>query len=149
MSTAVVATAAAVKASIAVVASTTVASVKSVTAAVATADEAAGIAASVAVTAVAVVAAGPVVATAVITAPTIVAAVEPRAGTDEDAAGEVVRAVVAVRRASVRIVAVVTVGAGGRWPDRAVHRTYSNAHGKLRVGACRCNKQNSQQSNIF
>ena len=101
-----------------------------------------------------VVAATSVETTAVITAAsvegaTIVATVEPRAGADEDAADEVVRTVVAVGRACVRIVAVVTVSAGGRWPDRAVHRTYSDAHGKLRVSACRCKKQNCQQSNIF
>jgi hypothetical protein len=90
-----------------------------------------------------------VAATSVVPAAAIVAAVEPGAGADEDAAGEVVRAVEAVWSAGVRIVAVVTVGAGWRWANRAVHGTYSNPDTNLSVGIARGKKQNSQQCNIF
>jgi len=125
-----------------------------VSAVVAATDEAVGFTAPVAVTPVTVVApvsvvsAVAVVAVAIVTAAsveaaTIVAAVVPGAGTDEDAAGEVVRSVVAVWSTGVRIVAVVTIGAGRRWPDGAVHRTYSNAHGNLRVSICCGKKENS------
>ena len=97
----------------------------------------------------AIVAATPIVAVAVITASAveaaaIVAAVEPRAGADEDAADEVVRPVVAVGSAGVRIVAVVTVGAGRRRADGTVNGAYPNTDANLRVGAARGKKQNSQ-----
>jgi hypothetical protein len=99
--------------------------------------------AAVTIVAMAVVPAA-IIATTV-KAATIVA-VEPGAGTDEDAADEVVRSVVAVWRAGVRIVAVVTVGADRRWPNDGTH---SDSHANLGVGAARGKKQNSQQSNIF
>ena len=138
-----------------------------VSAVIATADEAVGFATPVAVipaskiatmsivAAVAVVAATPVVTVAIVTAttveaPAIVAAVEPGSGADEDAADEVIRPVIAVWSAGVRIVAVITISAGRCWPNGAVHGTYSNAHGKLCVSASRGKKkQNPQQSNIF
>jgi len=161
--------------STAAVASTTVesaatAAVESITAVIAAArvaavvsatDKAVGFATPVAVASVSIATAASVVSTvaiisavAVVTAATvesaaIVAAVEPRAGADEDAADEVIRAVEAVGCAGVRIVAVVTISAGGCWPDRAVHGTYSNAHGKLCLSVSRSKKQNSQQCNIF
>ena len=120
----------------------------SVSAVIAAADEAVRVAASVAVAAVAIIATTSVVTVAVVTATTveaaaIVAAVEPGAGADEDTAYEVIRPVVAVWSAGVRIVAVVTISAGGRWADGAVYGTYSNAHPKLCVGAARSKKQNS------
>ena len=109
--------------------------------------------ATIAMSAVAIVAAAPVKAIMIvesaaiiattIEAVTVVAAVIPGASADEDAAEKVVRAVVAIWSASVRIVAVVTVGADWRWADGAVHGTYSNRHADLRVGAARCEKQNS------
>src|SRR5580704_4537161 len=144
----------AVVAAIAMVAATRIAAVVSITAVVAAADEAMGFTAPVAVAAVAiiatmfVVAATSVVAVAVVTASTVeaaavVAAVVPGAGADEDATDEVVRPVVAVRSAGVRIVAVVTISAGGCRPDGAIHGTYSDAHGKLCVGVSRGKKQNS------
>jgi hypothetical protein len=43
-----------------------------------------------------------------------VEAMEPWARADENAPGKVIRAVVAVRRARVRVIAIVTIGAGGR-----------------------------------
>jgi hypothetical protein len=88
-----------------------------------------------------------IVAAAII-AVTVVAVI-PGAGTDEDAAGEVIGSVVTVRSAGIGIVAVVSIRADWRWADGAVDRTYSDAHGNLRVGAARGKKQNSQQCNIF
>src|SRR6202035_1241833 len=130
-----------------------VSAVVSITAMVAPTDEAVRVAAPVAVIAasivatvaviatVSIVAATAVVTVAVVTAATVeavaIAPVEPRTGADEDAAAEVVRPVVAVGSAGVRIVAVVTIGAGRCWPDGAVHGTYSNTHGNLRVGVSR------------
>jgi hypothetical protein len=123
-------------------------------AAVAATDEAVGFSTPVAVTAVAIIAAMPVIAMSVVAAAIIsatveavaIVAVEPGAGADEDATDEVIRPVVAVWSASVRIVAVVTVSADWRG---AVHGTYSNGHANLRVGASRGKKQNSKQSSIF
>jgi len=120
-------------------------------------DEAVGFSTPVAVTAVSIVGAMPVIAMSIVAAAiksaTVEAmpieAMEPGAGADEDAAGEVIRSVVAVRSASVRIVAVLTVSAGWRRADGAVHGTYSNGHANLCVGASRSKKQNSQQSSIF
>ncbi len=124
------------------------------TTAVAATDEAVGFSTPVAVTAVSIVGAMPVIAMSVVAAAIKSATVEampmePGAGADEDAAGEVVRSVVTVRSASVRIVAVVTVSADWRRADGAVHGTYSNGHANLCVGASRSKKQNSQQSSIF
>ena len=100
---------------------------------------------AVSVVAVAIVAATTVEAATIVTT-AVVATVEPGAGADEDAADEVVRAIVAVWSACVRIVAVVTVGADRR---RAVDGAHSNGHANLGVGAARGEKQNSQQCNIF
>ena len=127
------------------------------TAVVTATDEAVGFTAPVAVTAVSIVAVTSVEAVTVVTAAiksaTVEAmpieAMEPGAGADEDATGEVVRPVETVRSASVRIVAVVTVSADWRRADGAVHGTYSNGHANLCVGASRSKKQNSQQSSIF
>ena len=67
-----------------------------------------------------------------------VEAVEPRAGADEDAADEVVRAVVAVGCARVRSVGVVAVSADRSW----THWTDTNSEGDLRVrGAYRNHEQ--------
>jgi hypothetical protein len=56
----------------------------------------------------------------------IEAAAEPRAGTDEEAAREPARTVVAIRRAGIRVISIVAVGArGGRtdvsWADAHAH----------------------------
>lgn len=102
------------------------------------------VSAPVAVATVAVVAASvkaiAIVEAAAIEATSVVAAAEPGTGADEDAAGEVVRPVVAVGRAGVRIVAVVTIGADWRW---AVHGTYSNGNANLGLSVSRGEKQNS------
>jgi hypothetical protein len=153
MSTAAVAATSVKTAATAVIAAIAMVAATRVTAVVA-ADEAVGFPAPVAVAAVAiiatmfVVAAASVVTVAVVTAMTVeaaavVAAVVPGAGADEDATDEVVRPVVAVRSAGVRIVAVVTISAGGCRPDGAIHGTYSDAHGKLCVSVSRGKKQNS------
>jgi len=162
MSTAAVASTAVESAATAAVESiTAVIAAARVAAVVSATDKAVGFATPVAVASVSIATAASVVSTvaiisavAVVTAATvesaaIVAAVEPRAGADEDAADEVIRAVEAVGCAGVRIVAVVTISAGGSWPDRAVHGTYSNAHGKLCVSASRGKKENSKQCNVF
>ena len=136
------------------------AAVESTTAVVSAAGEAVGFATSVAVASasrvarMSIVAAMPVVAVAVVTAATvesaaIIAAMEPGAGAYEDAADEVVRPIVAVRSAGVRIGAVITISAGRCWPDGAVYGTYSNAHPNLGVSTAHGKKQNSQQSNKF
>ena len=85
-----------------------------------------------------------VIAAATVEAAAVVAAVKPRAGADKDASGEIVRAVVAVWSASVRIVAVVTVSADWGGTDRAVHGAYPDAHAKLRLGGTSGKKQNSE-----
>ena len=67
-----------------------------------------------------------------------VEAVEPRAGADEDAADEVVRAVVAVGRAGVGRIRVVAVSADRSWTNW----TDTNSEGDLRVrGAYRNHEQ--------
>lgn len=89
-------------------------------------------------------------ATAIVATPVeagaVVAAVIPRARANEDAADEVVRPVIAVWSAGVRIVAVVAVGADRR---RAVDGAHSNGYANLRVGIARGKKQNSQQCHVF
>jgi hypothetical protein len=68
----------------------------------------------------------------------------PRAGTDERAAYKPARPIVTVRRASVRIIAVVSICANRRWAYGGGNRTNSNAHGNLGMGAsCHDKKQNS------
>jgi len=101
------------------------------------------------VAAASVVTAAPIITAAVIAATTVeaaavVAAVKPRAGADEDASDEIVRAVVAVWSTSVRIVAVVTVSADWGGTDGAVHGVYPDAHAKLRLGGTSGKKQNSE-----
>ena len=108
--------------------------------------------AAVTITTTTVIAAATIVAMPVVAASIIAATVEtaavvaviPRTSADEDSAGEVVRSVVAVGRAGVRIVAVVTVGADRRWANGAVNGAYADANANLGVGAARCGKkQNS------
>jgi hypothetical protein len=124
-----------------------------------TAMEAAGIAVAVgpvssiavAIISAAAIVAVTIVSAAAIEAVTIVAAVIPGAGADEDATGEVIRPIVAVRSAGVRIVAVVPVSADRRGADGAVYGaySYSNSNPYLRLGIACSKKQYSQQCNIF
>lgn len=122
-----------------------------VTAAIATADEATRVAASVPVDAMSVVSSPAIISTtAVICTATVeataivAAAVVPRTGADEDAASEVIRPIVAVGGASVRIVAVVTVGTNRGGADRAINGAYPDAYANLRLGSTSGKKQNSQ-----
>src|SRR5262245_9234706 len=62
---------------------------------------------------------------AVVTAPLV--AMEPRAGADENAVHKPVRTVVAVRSATIRVVAVVAVGAIRRARSGCKNRTNSHA----------------------
>ena len=75
-------------------------------------------------------------------------AMEPRTGADENAAGEPARTVVAIRRAIVRVIAIVSVLAHGSRAD--VAGTDSNAyHDSLRVRVRRCNHTDADQSEKF
>jgi len=69
-----------------------------------------------------------------IEAATIVAVI-PRPGTDEDAAYEIIRSVITIRGASIRIVAVITIRTRRRRPNACNHRADSNAHGNLSMSA--------------
>jgi len=75
-------------------------------------------------------AAGEAVSTAAIVA------VVPRAGTDKGTADKVVGSVEAIRRASVGVIVIVTVGANGSYAD--VARAHSNPNRNLSLGVtCR------------
>ncbi len=65
-------------------------------------------------------------AVAAITGASIEAPAVPRTGTDEDATGEVARAVVTVRRASVWVIPIVAVCTDRSWPDVARPHAHSN-----------------------
>ena len=78
-----------------------------------------------------------------------VVAVIPRTGADEHATYKPARTVVAIGRAGVRIIAVVTIGADRRWSNAGVHGTYADTHSNLGVSASRGKKQNPQQCSIF
>jgi hypothetical protein len=89
------------------------------------------------------------VARAAIEAARTIPAVIPRASADEDAAHKVISPIVTVRGASIRVVAVITIGTNRCCPNSGRYRTYANAHGNLSLSACGHEKQNSKQSNIF
>ena len=81
--------------------------------------------------------------------------VEPGASAEKNAAVEVFRAVISVRRASVRVISVVAVRAVGRWADvyrrRDIGRTNSNADPKSNLGMrdrARENYQKPEQTKI-
>jgi len=80
-----------------------------------------------------------------------VKAVKPRSGTDKEATHEVIRAVVAVGRASVRVIAIIPVGASRSGADTCVNRANSNPHAdadlSLRVSSSQ--KQNPKQCKIL
>ena len=150
MSTATVASTAVVAATVEPAATTAMeavaaaeaAAITAVPAMVTTAEAFMAIVTSTTIIAMTIVAAA-VIAAATVEATAIVAAVIPGAGADEDSTKEVVRAVVAVGGASVRVVAVVTVGADRGGADGAVHGTYPDAHANLRLGGTSSKKQNS------
>jgi hypothetical protein len=101
-------------------------------------------AASTIVAAAAIAASTIVAATAVIAAAAIAPAVEPRTSADEEAAYKVVRTVVSIRCASVRIITVVSVIADGR--GIVVARTNTDAHGPLRIRVRGSNQGERQAS---
>src|SRR5713226_909760 len=74
---------------------------------------------------------------------TSVKTMEPRTGANEHAAHKVIRTVVAVRSASVRVIAVITVGADRR--GFYVTRAHSNSNCNLRMRrSCRHQRANRQ-----
>ena len=85
-----------------------------------------------------ITASAPIAAT--ITAP----APKPRAGANEDAAHEIVRAVISVRGASVRGVPVIAVGTHWSRAVISTNRAYPNTDGHLRVRETRCKQTNTQ-----
>ena len=82
-----------------------------------------------------------IVAVAVESRVTPVVVVIPGAGTDEGAADEPVRPVVAVRRACVGVIRVVAVGAGWFHTDGHGSDTHANSYANLRLGRLRGNHQ--------
>ena len=88
-----------------------------------------------------------IVTTSIVTAP--VKAIEPRARTDKDAVREIVRTPVAIRRAIIWVIPVVTVSASRGCTY--VARAYSNAHNhSLCVRRNRGRKhEDGQESQIF
>jgi hypothetical protein len=60
---------------------------------------------------------------------------EPRPGTDENAASKIIWAIESIGRASVGVIPVVTVGANRRWP--IIARANSNADRHLRISPTR------------
>jgi hypothetical protein len=104
--------------------------------------------------AIVTIAGATIIAMAIIASPVVATAIEvgsveaviPRPGADKHAAGKPVWTIVAIWRASIRIVAIVAVRAGR---SRTVNRTDAHAHRDLGMrGSCR-KKQNPQQCSIF
>ncbi len=102
------------------------------------------VAVTVTIVTAAIITATPVVAASVKTAPIV--AVIPGAGTDEEAINEVARAIVAIRGAGIRIIAVVTVGTDRSWPNCSIHGTNSHSDRNLGLRAGCGKEQNAQQS---
>jgi hypothetical protein len=72
------------------------------------------------------------------------AAVIPRSGADENSANEPARTVVAIRRAGIRIIAIVAIGADRRSADTCIHRSNADTDSYLCLSAaCSHKKQNS------
>jgi len=76
--------------------------------------------------------------------------VEPWAGSDEDAAYKPVRTIVAVRRAGVRSISVISVCAGRHSTNRHSDRPHPDSHADLRLRISKGHHhQHRQQRNIF
>ena len=75
----------------------------------------------------------------------------PGTRTDEDAIYKVLRAVISIGRAGVRIIVIVTIGAyrSGAHADGHRARPDRNANANLRIGTDDGEKKNSQQNCIF
>jgi hypothetical protein len=78
-----------------------------------------------------------------------VEAMEPRAGADEYSVHEVVRAPISIRRASVRSIRVVAVGANRRCTNRHAHRTNSNSYSHSYLRARHCAHRERQNPNHY
>jgi hypothetical protein len=76
----------------------------------------------------------------------VVASTEPRTRADKSAPDKVVRAIVAVRRACIRGIPIVAVGADRSWPDVAWHN--SNSHPNLCMGRAPHNHAKPEQNRI-
>jgi hypothetical protein len=70
----------------------------------------------------------------------------PRPCADKHAAYEPVRPIVAVRRARIRVIPIVSIRANGRSANPGIHRADSdpNSHPNLRLRVARAHQQNSQ-----
>ncbi len=95
-----------------------------------------------AITAVPAITTVPAVAAAVTWA-SVVTAMEPRARADEDATGEVARAVVAVRRTGVWVVSIVAIAA--YWSRPNIPRSDSHAHYNALGASVRRERQGSSK----
>jgi hypothetical protein len=112
------------------------------------------IAVSIAVSGSRIVSVPVTVSTAPVVASAVVAAVVPRtvvvvpgSNADKDPAGEVVRTVIAIGSAGIRIIRIVAIRAVGRWPKIVVigiTRPDLNAYRNLR-GSSRCYQKQSPQ----
>jgi len=71
-------------------------------------------------------------------------AAKPWPSTNKHSTYKVVRPVVAVRRAGIRVIAVVSISANGRSAIRTIHRANSNTHPDLRLRVARTHQQNAQ-----
>jgi hypothetical protein len=89
-----------------------------------------------------IISATTVVPTAAVVSATSVKAMEPGTGTDEDAANEVVRAVVSVRRTSVRVITIVAVSAGRAGTN--VARANADIDALCVRGNCQGKRENCQ-----
>ena len=101
--------------------------------------------ATIAVTGATIIPAAAIVAVAPTPAPTM----EPGAGSEEYAIHKVIRAVVPIRCASVRIVAVVPISANRSCSDPYAYGTNADSYRNLSVSLARRKNQNCQKCKIF
>lgn len=90
-----------------------------------------------------------IITATIVTIPaTAIEPMEPWPRADENSAHKIIRAVISVGRAGVRIIAVVAVGAYRRWAS--VNRsTNSNADSNLRVGGTCRQHENPKQDHVL
>jgi hypothetical protein len=74
---------------------------------------------------------------------TAIESMKPGTGADEEAIGEPLRTVVAIRRARIRRVVVVAILTRGRSPNISITRSYADTNRNLRLGVSRGNHQNT------
>ena len=88
-------------------------------------------------------------ARAAIEAAPVKAVIPPRSGADEDAAYEPIRAVIAIGRAGIRVIAIIPVGASRSGADTCVNRANADADAHLSLCIAGGKKQYREQRNIF